>query len=513
MSISKSKTFDVCCLGLTLTLLLAVVAWQLWPLWQEISIGGFLHSTDNSVSKLIADLNSTNSSSRVQAIDALAKQGQLAVPALIECLNDDDASVRANAALALGRIGPQASATVPFLAELLADQDHIVRRHAAFSMYQIDANLSDYADAFVKLLSDTDPQLVNDARTALAKMGTNATPKLLDALKAQNSAIRWNAIELLGKTAANDDSIKLALREALGDEEPQVRQSAFNALAQIQALVIDDIITALADRDVSVRAKAAASFYQLASPGTGQFDPEAKRAIPSLIQGLQDESLDVRRSVANAVGVFEKDAEAAVPALVELLGDEDVFVAQFAARSLTKIDSAVVPGLIDQLMLKLRSDSVTTRRSAAAALSGFGPPAKEAVPVLIELLTDDYVVRSFVAEALGNIGPDAAAAIPRLMEAMKEREGRTGEAEDARWRANNALARIGLAAVPALIEALEDNNFYVRQRAAFALHDIGPGAKEAVPALLERFKKEKLQWAANALKRIDPDAAAEAGIK
>ncbi len=64
------------------------------------------------------------------------------------------------------------------------------------------------------------------------------------------------------------------------------------------------------------------------------------------------------------------------------------------------------------------------------------------------------------------------------------------------------------AAVPALIEALEDESQYVRFPVAVALGEIGPGAKAAVPALTkvmeEDFNDDVAAAARRALRRIQP---------
>lgn len=56
-----------------------------------------------------------------------------------------------------------------------------------------------------------------------------------------------------------------------------------------------------------------------------------------------------------------------------------------------------------------------TRNAAAYAISGMGPAARSAVPVLIEALEDPSpTVRFPVCIALREIGPEAAAAVPAL---------------------------------------------------------------------------------------------------
>jgi HEAT repeat protein len=121
------------------------------------------------------------------------------------------------------------------------------------------------------------------------------------------------------------------------------------------------------------------------------------------------------------------------------------------------------------------------------------------------------------------------------------------------WRkallSEDSTALASADAVPVLIESLTDRNQQVRGRAAAALGEIGPSAKEAVPALLALLKDTKgnldsqtMEYlrkveemkqkhpglavevefdtpetatryaAAEAVKRIDPDAAKQAGI-
>jgi HEAT repeat protein len=69
--------------------------------------------------------------------------------------------------------------------------------------------------------------------------------------------------------------------------------------------------------------------------------------------------------------------------------------------------------------------------------------------------------------------------------------------------------------VPALIDAMQDKNLYVRRDAARALADFGPEAKAAVEPLIARLKDEEpsvRKAAAASLKQIDPAAAKKAGV-
>ena len=114
--------------------------------------------------------------------------------------------------------------------------------------------------------------------------------------------------------------------------------------------------------------------------------------------------------------------------------------------------------------------------------------------------------RLYASGSLRAIGPAAEAAVPALIEALKD------EDSNVRGSAADALGKIGPAAVPALIEALRDDDSDVRYTAA-ALARIGPAAEAAVPALIEALKHDDsiVRFnAAYALGKIGP--AAEAAV-
>jgi hypothetical protein len=93
---------------------------------------------------------------------------------------------------------------------------------------------------------------------------------------------------------------------------------------------------------------------------------------------------------------------------------------------------------------------------------------------LMRLSSPDLVTRRSAATTLGQVGSDAA--VPALAEAL------TDEDPDVRWRAAEALGQIRSdAAVPALAAALHDPHAYVRWRAAASLGFVRSNA--AVPAL------------------------------
>ena len=72
-----------------------------------------------------------------RAVKALGFQGPPAIPELTAALSDPDWAVRAEAAYALGYMGPRAWTAVPRLKRLRHDPDEHVRNAAVFALQKI----------------------------------------------------------------------------------------------------------------------------------------------------------------------------------------------------------------------------------------------------------------------------------------------------------------------------------------------------------------------------------------
>jgi HEAT repeat protein len=130
------------------------------------------------------------------------------------------------------------------------------------------------------------------------------------------------------------------------------------------------------------------------------------------------------------------------------------------------------------------------RYAAAEALAGM--KATDAIPPLVRALGDPHQgVRWKAAEALGRMGVDALPAVAAALESPDA---------DVRWRAAVVLGDIGGAgATKALILALRDDDRYVRSRAEQALGRLGPDAVGPLLHLLSGGESRDRQAAAAAL--------------
>jgi hypothetical protein len=205
------------------------------------------------------------------------------------------------------------------------------------------------------------------------------------------------------------------------------------------------------------------------------------------VQSLSDTltstpSPGVRQAAAWALGYIGPEATRSAPALFRATKDTNDFVRGLAFEALGRVrpdPHATIPVLVAGL-----ADPIgAVRSSAAGALSGYGQEARLAAPALFRATQDtESGVRMSAFWALSDIRPD-----PRL-------------------------------SIPILVTGLDDPFWPARAVVARALQNYGPDAKAAVPALIKMVGAyhsagiERDPFS-DALKAIDPEAAAKAGVK
>jgi hypothetical protein len=88
---------------------------------------------------------------RQTAFDALSRIGEPAVPKLVKLLDDPDPQLRAEAVLALARIGPEASGAVTRLTTLIEqDPEEVVRKNAVRALGQIGPAAASAVDVLIE---------------------------------------------------------------------------------------------------------------------------------------------------------------------------------------------------------------------------------------------------------------------------------------------------------------------------------------------------------------------------
>jgi HEAT repeat protein len=159
---------------------------------------------------------------------------------------------------------------------------------------------------------------------------------------------------------------------------------------------------------------------------------------------------------------WDRCVEIGVPAvapLVHVLGDAEKSRRQTAFLTLVKIGGTAAPALLDALS----HQNGEVRQGVFWCLVKIGPPA---LPSLVQALTDERdVLRQAAARALGQIG-DPDAVVP-LIAAFKDTDW------SVRRDAYQSIVKIGKAALPQLLTALNHNSEDIQWGAAGTLEALG----------------------------------------
>ena len=177
-------------------------------------------------------------------------------------------------------------------------------------------------------------------------------------------------------------------------------------------------------------------------------------SVVEQIAALKDEDWAIREEAATALGTF-RDPRAVGP-LVCLLRDGDRAVRQAAIGALTAIGEPSVPVL--GLCLSDPQPDVQEAASSVLALIG---DERVLLPLIEALGNRDWIVRMHAAKALGRI--KHARAIEPLIPLLQDK------VKAVREEATIALAEIGDAALPSLLDALRHPEWLVRLHAVEAL--------------------------------------------
>lgn len=201
--------------------------------------------------------------------------------------------------------------------------------------------------------------------------------------------------------------------------------------------------------------------------------------------------MSMRQNMVGMVGVLlaaTTALAAAPPTAAELI--EGLKATEPAAR-IQAIDGlgslgAKAADAVNALMPLLQDPAPAVRAHAAHSLGQIGSPAVAAVPTLGKLLADpDKSVRGETVSALGALPAEPAVLIPLLVQAAHDAEPAV------RLRAMKALVALGPAAVDPLAKMLADDD--LEYWAGLALNELGSAATAAIPSLIEELQDEHLE--------------------
>jgi HEAT repeat protein len=208
----------------------------------------------------------------------------------------------------------------------------------------------------------------------------------------------------------------------------------------------------------------------------GTMGPEA---VPPLSHAMKSDDKFVRLEAIAALGLLGQETEAAIPHLINALIDPSVEIRKKAKKALEHIGDPARRALFRALRSSVKADTDHAHK-IAETLSSFG---ERAVPELIEILeTGQKELHPFAMEALRLIGK---AALPPIIDLLKHKQSRV---RSSAAKICEKMIHEAKDAIPALTDALTDENDDVRFRAAMALGIIGGDPSRFIPVLKELTK-------------------------
>ena len=366
----------------------------------------------------------------------------------------------------------------------------------------------------VAALSSENHETRRAAERELVGRGKEVMPDVLQSIESGNGIDRF-----LGLFAALGPQAEAALPKleaALAD-----KQQVFGAVITIDRIQPG----AFAKLSRQSRERAAENLYEAA------IDPEFVElsgfpmqllsgmedvATPYILKLLRSDQPEIRRRAASSLRAPGFASQEITAELVKLSQDDaHPAVRSAAATALGRFGEPSQEGRAALLAIIKRPppldtpdnelEQMTPRKQwsetadrAARSLARFGPSViDDLLPLLTPMEAPQRLPAITVLQSIG------ASAVPRLIELLGHEDPAVAIS------ASVALNRIHSPAVPALAKAVATGNDQVVEHAASALWSIGPGAKSALPALLEVAGSEEKSdvsrmAAARAALKIDP---------
>ncbi|MEJ5185587.1 MAG: HEAT repeat domain-containing protein, partial [Candidatus Geothermincolales bacterium] len=379
--------------------------------------------------------------------DGLLEMGEDALPSLVDALKDPDPQIRAKAAWCLGVMGSE-RAVEPLL-EALGDASRDVRLSVAGALKKIGHPA---VEPLIRALREGDEELRKEAARVLGDLGDErAVRPLVEALTDRDEKVRGRVVASLVKLgepavamlqeaarSVSDEMRRMAnlVLVKMGRKRPEEAEVATGIPEEVEASEAD-LVTTLIERG---------EWERVATLGSVAFSP--------LINALKHDDPDRRKGAAWALGVMRD--ERAVEYLAKVLTEDEPQVRRAAAWALGVIgDPRGVPSLI----AALKDEDPEVRRKAAWALGEIGDErAKE--PLILALQDPDNDVKRVASLVLERMGWEPTEMVSEIRAMIASRK----------W---DSLAGMGEVAVQALIEALDDEDPETREKAAWALGEIG----------------------------------------
>ena len=355
---------------------------------------------------------------RRAAYDLIGKVGGLeALPYLLDGLKESSTSIREAAIVAVKRIAVSRGLSRLQIASSFLQLNPLTIEKIAASLESHDLNIKSGAVFILSLLDRRETalhlikalgfdEIADEAKLALIRMGDKGLDVLIDAYPRQSENVRGILCNILGEIGSR--KAENILFRALKDNYGHVRSSAAVAIAKVNT----------------------------------------ERAIPEIVNLLEDEFDDVRDAAVDALCLVEDNLkETVISAVLPLLSTAGPSTREKVIILLGRIGGEEG---IERLRLAIKDDSPAVRKAAVLAIEGMGDE-RYVQDIVLALADEDREVRLAAVKALGNTA--SREAVDSLLLTLKN------EDEDDIWvkvASVESLGRIGQKDVVKAIRELVD---------------------------------------------------------
>jgi HEAT repeat protein len=414
------------------------------------------HSAIPALTKALKDEAAVVRLAAAESLIALGAEAEVVLPALTKSLKSGRPAEQQAAAQLLGDLGPEAAPAVLALQEALVDADALVTYRIAEALGRIGAGAKDAVPLLKSKAKDHREAAVFRVPSAVALWRINRDPDAAELLRkalAEKKATRPLPHDALLRIDPSPESVEEIAKHLKSEDEKEVAIAA----------------AALGKRAKEIVPRFVKPLTELAKVLQGEPPPEGYNAA----KGAED----AQRAIA-VLGAIGPGAKPALEPLRVLAKEKRLAIGLPAAVLVYQLD----PKPDNALVLTEFLENKDERLAAAEALKQLRPTGKAvAVELLVALDSTDDEFRLAAACALWRVEKNPAA----LKAAVKSLR-----AAGARIR-ERAAVEIGAEfgpdakpAVPDLVKRLFDSHAAVRSATAEALGRVGPGAKDAAPALV-----------------------------
>ena len=428
----------------------------------------------------------------VGALGLLPDPNDRVCDAVVHSVSDSQPEVQAAAIVSLSALKPPNELLVRILGEGIRHEDEKVRIAVVNVLSQKPALLGQMASEFALLLTSENQGVARHAAYLIQRLGSEAAPVLLLALRDENSRIEQigEALAHIGRPIAG------LLISAIDDPDPRVQRGAASALGRLLPATkeaVDKLTSGLNHPNRDVQAACLASI--------GRLGPRSRTSVPAVRAKLRDESADTRLLAIDILFQAAPRDSQVLADFISMLDDASSQVQRQAIdtiRYLGPMGRRALPVVIE----KLRATNPEVRQAAADMIASHGRGAAEAVPALTALLDDPFPeLQAMTAHVLGQLGELAQPTLPRLISLL--------DAENAKVRSAVALAIGGLEldaeiCRPHLAKALRDTESEVRRAGIAGVQRFGRRGSIFVPDIITVAENEsERKLVGEALRRFE----------